>query len=97
MLVDETNEKGSPRERKVFAKEKETRALLSRVKPIGVNCKSFGWVWLSHLWSEEDAVYKRRPGETEQKQDTWPGDIERPSKVTFNRATYNHRDRKYEL
>ena len=47
MLVDETNERGSPRERKVFAKEKETRALLSRVKPIGVNCKSLGWVWLS--------------------------------------------------
>ena len=47
MLVDETNERGSPRERKVFAKEKETRALLSRVKPIGVNCNRLGWVWIS--------------------------------------------------
>ena len=87
----------SPSERKVLEKEKKTRALLRRVKPIGVNCKSLGLVWLSHLWSEEDAVYKRRPGETEQKQDTWPGDVERPSKVTFNRATDNHRYRKYGL
>ena len=37
----------SPSERKVLEKEKKTRALLRRVKPIGVNCKSFGWVWLS--------------------------------------------------
>ena len=51
----------SPSERKVLEKEKKTRALLRRVKPIGVNCKSFGWVWLSHLWSEEDAVCKSHP------------------------------------
>ena len=37
----------SPRERKVLEKEKKTRALLRRVKPIGVNCKSFDLVWLS--------------------------------------------------
>ena len=87
----------SPSERKVLEKEKKTRALLRRVKPIGVNCKRVGWVWLSHLRSEGEAVCKRCPGETEQKQDTWPGDVQRPSKVTFNRATYNHRDRKYGL
>ena len=37
----------SPRERKVLEKEKDTRALLRRIKPIGVNCKSFDLVWLS--------------------------------------------------
>ena len=36
-----------PRERKVLEKEKEMRASLSRVKPIGVNCKRLGWVWIS--------------------------------------------------
>ena len=36
-----------PRERKVLEKEKEMRASLSRVKPIGVNCKWLGWVLIS--------------------------------------------------
>ena len=36
-----------PRERKVLEKEKEMRASLSRVKPIGVNYKRLGWVWIS--------------------------------------------------
>ena len=36
-----------PRERKVLEKEKEMRASLSRVKPIGVNCKRLGWVLIS--------------------------------------------------
>ena len=33
-----------PRERKVLEKEKEMRASLSRVKPIGVNCNRLDWV-----------------------------------------------------
>ena len=86
-----------PRERKVLEKEKEMRASLSRVKPIGVNCKRLGWVGFSfHLRLEGDAVYKDHPGEARQKQNTWPGDGERPFKVSLGQQTLDkHTDRKY--
>ena len=78
-------------------KEKEMRASLSRVKPIGVNCNRLRWVRLFHLGSEGEAINEYQPGEAQRKQEAWPGDVERPFKVTFNRMTDNHGDRKYGL
>ena len=77
--------RGLPRERKVLEKEKETRALLSSVKPIGVNCQRLVNLGLGfYLRSEGDSVKKDQPGEAQRKQDTRPGDFERPFRVTSN-------------